>query len=168
MTIVGFDSGGAYMTAQDALELFLEGANEGTGIFYDLLTEVADNGITDELIENINNWLGLRPRNVIPQLSPKDKSLCWVFDESFDLHWLIDPSGLIYPSAKAPPDQILAFVGWCAALLVTKGVFDDLKRCTVCDNFYIGGPRAKYCSDACGSLNRVRRKRKKDRQRQML
>ena len=37
-----------------------------------------------------------------------------------------------------------------------------------CEKFFFGGPRAKWCSNACGTYVRINKKRKLDRQRQML
>jgi len=56
------------------------------------------------------------------------------------------------------------------ARLVNAGIIDRLKRCQLksCRKYFFGGPRAKWCSDTCGSKVRVRNKRKRDKQRQML
>lgn len=151
------------MTAKDVLDEFLGIANNQEGLFRDLFTHIHSNGITDELVKQINEWLALRPRTVCPQFDAQSRSFIWAFEESFDEMWLVDPS--VKPE---PPDKILPFVGWCTAILISVGVFDRLKRCEACKRFYFGGPRAKYCSDNCGSLTRVRRKREKDRIRQML
>ena len=37
-----------------------------------------------------------------------------------------------------------------------------------CKNFYIGGPRSRWCSTNCGGIVRTKKKRKLDKQRQML
>lgn len=48
--------------------------------------------------------------------------------------------------------------------------FDRLRRCQSedCSRYYLGTKRAKWCSDTCGSRERLRKKRKEDRERQML
>lgn len=56
-----------------------------------------------------------------------------------------------------------------AALMFSEqlvmGNLEDLKRCAQpdCNNFFIGRPNKKWCSDSCGSKSRVRTKRKRDR-----
>lgn len=49
--------------------------------------------------------------------------------------------------------------------LLAMGELDKLKRCQVndCKKFYLGPDNKKWCSKKCGSLFRVRQKRKKDR-----
>jgi hypothetical protein len=48
---------------------------------------------------------------------------------------------------------------------LTLDGFIGLKRCHLksCRKFFIGRPNTKWCSDSCGSLHRVRQKRKRDR-----
>lgn len=48
--------------------------------------------------------------------------------------------------------------------LLAAGALASLKRCKVkdCQRFFIGPPNRKWCSKSCGSLYRVRQKRKKD------
>ena len=60
--------------------------------------------------------------------------------------------------------------GLMVCRFVNSGLIDKLKTCQLegCNNYFIGGPHAKWCSENCGSKYRVRKKRKKDRQRQML
>lgn len=59
---------------------------------------------------------------------------------------------------------------WWVAWLVTVDGIEGLKRCALkdCRKYFVGGPRAKWCSENCGSKFRVRNKRKRDRERQML
>lgn len=49
--------------------------------------------------------------------------------------------------------------------LLSIGALKNLKRCGQkdCQKFFIGRPNLKWCSKSCGSLYRVRQKRKKDR-----
>lgn len=58
----------------------------------------------------------------------------------------------------------------CLVSLISAGLSDRLKRCSLneCRRFFFGDPRKKWCSDNCGSKVRVRNKRKKDKERQML
>jgi len=50
---------------------------------------------------------------------------------------------------------------------LTLDGFSGLKRCHMktCKRFFIGRPNTKWCSTSCGSLFRVRQKRKNDRRR---
>lgn len=49
--------------------------------------------------------------------------------------------------------------------LLAIGALKNLKRCEMkdCQKFFIGPPNRKWCSKSCGSLFRVRQKRKKDK-----
>lgn len=48
--------------------------------------------------------------------------------------------------------------------LVTTEALDKVKLCNMskCNNFFVGSPNKKWCSKKCGSLHRVRKKRKRD------
>lgn len=60
----------------------------------------------------------------------------------------------------------LAIYAYSFAYLVNDGVLENLRRCQrpECQNFFIGGPRAKWCSENCGGIVRTKAKRKRDRQ----
>lgn len=49
--------------------------------------------------------------------------------------------------------------------LLAIGALKNLKRCALkdCRKFFIGRPNVKWCSKSCGSLFRVRKKRKKEK-----
>ena len=51
------------------------------------------------------------------------------------------------------------------AHFLASGGFRRLRRCQAegCGNFYLGPPQSKWCCDNCGSRERGRRKRDKDR-----
>jgi hypothetical protein len=65
--------------------------------------------------------------------------------------------------------EILAYIDALRAhnlaYLISDGVLEGLRVCQrpECKDFYIGGPRAKWCSDKCGSIVRVKKKRKRDK-----
>jgi len=48
--------------------------------------------------------------------------------------------------------------------LLSSGMLKRLKRCQMkdCEKFFLGPPQATWCSKACGSKFRVRKKRKLD------
>ena len=56
------------------------------------------------------------------------------------------------------------------AYFVADGVMENLRLCMrpECKKFFIGGPRAKWCSSNCGGIVRTKRKRKLDKERQVL
>lgn len=64
---------------------------------------------------------------------------------------------------KPPPT---VFASYMFSNMVSLGWLDGLKRCKNpdCRHFFIGRPNVKWCKKSCGSLVRVRRKRKTDRQ----
>jgi predicted RNA-binding Zn ribbon-like protein len=49
--------------------------------------------------------------------------------------------------------------------LLAIGALSDLKRCGLkdCQNYFIGRSNVRWCSKPCGSLYRVRQKRKRDK-----
>lgn len=62
-------------------------------------------------------------------------------------------------------DYSQAFAAYVFAYFIDDGVFENLRRCErpECERYFIGGPRAKWCSTTCGSIVRVKLKRKRDR-----
>ena len=55
------------------------------------------------------------------------------------------------------------------AHFLASGGFRRLRRCQAegCGNFYLGPPQSKWCTENCGSRERGRRKREKDRKHRM-
>jgi hypothetical protein len=56
-------------------------------------------------------------------------------------------------------------IAYCMAHLLEIGAFKGLKRCAMknCQKFFIGPPNKTWCSKKCGSLHRVRQKRRKNK-----
>lgn len=56
-------------------------------------------------------------------------------------------------------------IAYSVAHLLACGALDGLKRCEMeeCKNYFIGKTNVKWCSKSCGSLFRVRKKRKRDK-----
>lgn len=76
--------------------------------------------------------------------------------------------GLPYWRRVANADQIQdpeLSIAYCMAHLLACGAFKGLKRCDLkdCQKFYTGRSNVRWCSKSCGSLYRVRQKRKRDR-----
>lgn len=77
--------------------------------------------------------------------------------------------GMPYWRHVANADQIddpELSIAYSIAHLLACGAFENLKRCEQndCQKYFIGRPNNKWCSKTCGSLHRVRQKRKKDRE----
>ncbi|MBS1972639.1 MAG: CGNR zinc finger domain-containing protein [Bdellovibrionales bacterium] len=64
---------------------------------------------------------------------------------------------------KPPPT---VFAAYMFSNMVSLGWLEGLKRCKnpECQQFFIGRSNVKWCSTSCGSLYRVRQKRKRDKQ----
>jgi hypothetical protein len=76
------------------------------------------------------------------------------------------PNGLPYWRRIANADQIHhpeISIAYGVAQLLAIGALEGLKRCEMhtCRKFFIGRPNTKWCSQSCGSLHRVRQKRKR-------
>ena len=71
-------------------------------------------------------------------------------------------NGYIAKYDKIPTPEALAADDF--SKLLTSGKLKRLKRCQMegCENFFLGPPQARWCSKACGSKFRVRKKRKRD------
>jgi CGNR zinc finger len=63
---------------------------------------------------------------------------------------------------KPPPT---VFASYMFSNMTSLGWLEGLKRCKnpECQQFFIGRPNVKWCSKSCGSLYRVRQKRKRDK-----
>ena len=147
------------ITIQAYLDEMLEYANRGKGLFHVVLARIHRYGITDALVKYVNKCLAESSTTARPHLDAESQQLEWVVDmtgitESFENDRKTEPTR----------DDLIWMFYWNLAALISSGVFDKLKRCEDCRNFYIGGPRAKWCSNTCGSRNRARDKRKRDSQ----
>lgn len=87
--------------------------------------------------------------------------------QTFELQ--LRPWGRISP-VKDPslfPHAEVVF-GWILMRLVNAGLDEAVKRCAASDCRKYHFRRGKWCSDTCGSRMRLRKKRRIDKQRQML
>ena len=88
--------------------------------------------------------------------------------------WIYDDQEGGYACAYAidfdhvPPVESIAALFFSSMAL--SGALNGLKRCESeeCRNYFIGNAKAKWCSDTCGSRERLRDKRRRDKERQML
>jgi predicted RNA-binding Zn ribbon-like protein len=111
------------------------------------LTLFVDKGLTKEVIDRLNSRIAhVRYHHI---LMPSSK-------------------GLPYWRRIANADQIHEpelSVAYGVAHLLAYGAFEGLKRCSLkdCRKFFVGRSNVRWCSKSCGSLFRVRQKRRRDR-----
>ena len=110
------------------------------------LSRLIDHQITPILIDDLN--LKLKP--VLYRSSLE-------LEENRSLSW--QRIGILNTDG---PDVGAAYV---FAHLLQAGALDTLRRCQSkdCARFFLGPSNKKWCSPRCGSLSRVRMKRKRDR-----
>lgn len=108
-------------------------------------------GISVQLVKDLNESLSRIAVSARLQYDRSGGGFAWTLSET-------DFNALLYS------DRMTAAI--CD--LLTLGQLDSLKRCELreCRKFHVR--RGKWCSDSCGSKYRVRNKRKKDKERQMM
>ncbi len=79
------------------------------------------------------------------------------------------PTGLPYWRRFANADQMTSpeiAMAYGVAQMLAIGELKGLKRCELktCRKFFIGRSNTKWCSQSCGSLHRVKQKRKRDKE----
>jgi hypothetical protein len=115
----------------------------------DWMNSLFRDGVTDELIDDLNQHLAdVRYVQVLEPLGRGAAS--WRYNIA-DMNGQHDP---VEAAAYAFSNQLAI------------GSLAKLRRCQLadCQKFFLGPPNAKWCSASCGSKNRVRRKRKRDKQ----
>jgi len=113
-----------------------------------------EEGVSDALLDDLNQAIhGIRyAKYILPTDLVASDNGC--------------PQTAYAAQVVSPPDPV-AYAADDFSKLLTSGQLNRLKRCqaTGCDNFFLGPPQAKWCSKSCGSKQRVREKRRKDRRR---
>lgn len=116
-------------------------------IVHEWFEKFVDIGLTDEVVKDLNkriSWIQYR------------RAL--MHSKKGHPYWreVADANSLSHPDLKA---------AYVISHLLAIGALEGLKRCKLkdCRKFFIGPPNRTWCSKACGSLYRVRQKRKKDR-----
>ena len=157
-----FDGGGEqpnplefwyYCEPSDRISFFVDSANDLGGDALDWIKRIERYGITESLLKELEDTL-------------KDVEIRGriIFDRK-DLGMKIanSPVGDITMSDKM-------FAAFEISLYITEGMLGGLGRCELpeCRRYFIRNAKAKWCSDNCGSKHRIRKKRKLDRERQML
>jgi hypothetical protein len=132
--------------------MVLKAANAGDERFLAWLRRVERHGVTHGLAEDINK-----------KLLGFQMPACFVFNTETGK---LEPG--FFPFDLPKNDEVM--IAFSVAVALADGALDTLKRCALkeCSKYFVGDPRAKWCSETCGSKYRVRNKRKKDKQRQML
>lgn len=112
---------------------------------------VADDGVSPELINELNRSLGKRKVVSCSYIDPRTKRLR--YRELKEVATSTESAGAVLIAA-----------------LIVRGEMDRLKRCLFdeCQRFFFGNAKAKYCSDRCGSNVRVRAIRNKQRKRSAM
>lgn len=116
-------------------------------IAYEWLEMFVEKGITKEVLNELNkriSWIEYR------------RAL--VFSESGEPSWreVAINNSLNHPDLKTT---------YIVSHLLAQGEFKNLRRCKLkdCGKFFVGPPNRTWCSKGCGSLFRIRKKRKKDK-----
>ena len=115
------------------------------------LIRLLNEGVTERLISDLNEATSeIRYRRLLT----KDEGGSPRWDDVANLEG-------IGPESKA---------AYALSHLVGSGAFQLLRRCQEekCDDFFLGPPNRKWCSDRCGSRARGKEKRKLDRERGVL
>ena len=161
--IIEFTNGEA-ITIESALNNILALANEGQGPARYYISRIERYGFSDALANRLNEWLDRMEAKARPRFNAKSRELVWQFDNPTATAWLYNRD--IEPTLK----DIEALFAWMIAALISEDALNGLKRCALkdCQKYFVGGPRAKWCSENCGSLYRVRQKRCRDRERGMI
>ena len=135
------------------LQEVLELANQGDEYALAWIQRIARYGVTEKLAQDLNK-----------KLEKFQMTACYGFDANSQS---LEPRFWFPDGITEDREAQIAFV---IASSLGERRLDGLKRCSLseCRKYYVGGPRAKWCSDNCGSKHRIRKKRKRDRERQML
>lgn len=130
---------------------FVSFANQGDPNARRFLQRIIRYGVTEKLVEEINSRLTRIRMGLRVQLSPDMKRV------EKEYVW---PSDVV---PNADEGLTLAMVEF-----IRTDALEKLKECAAkdCENLHFR--RGKWCSDRCGGRQRVRDKRKRDKQRQML
>jgi predicted RNA-binding Zn ribbon-like protein len=116
-------------------------------IVYEWFEKFVAKGITKEIVNDLNKRVShIQYRRAL--MHSKNGHPYW--------REVADAESLNHPDLKT---------AYVISHLLAIGALENLKRCQLkdCRKFFIGPTNKKWCSKSCGSLYRVRDKRKKDR-----
>ena len=109
--------------------------------------QIIANGVTEELVGALNGeQMVTRYQHIL--VLEEDGSVTWRYVADFG-------------TGRAPETR----ASYIVSHLLECGALDSLKRCHSedCENLFAGRPNTKWCSKACGSRQRMRSKRRRDR-----
>ncbi len=117
------------------------------------MTKYYREGITDTLLNDLNAIIENIHFSKI--IAPSD--ICSSESELPQKIYICRSQSILTPEMYAANDF---------SKLLTNGDLNRLKSCSFeeCENVFLGRPQSKWCSKACGSKFRVRKKRKLDAQ----
>lgn len=116
-------------------------------IVYEWFEKFVETGVTVEVVKDLNKRIShIQYRRAL--MHSKKGVPCW--------REVADADSLGHPDLKA---------AYVISHLLVIGALEGLKRCKLkdCRKFFIGPSNRTWCSKSCGSLYRVRQKRKKAR-----
>lgn len=147
--------GAALSELETAAHLLVSNANDGSQPELYWIRKLERSGPSARLVRELNAKLRAMPTTIhtFPELDPRTLKLSAKYDST--------------RKGESEWDWTCAYL---VAFAIEAGTFKNLKRCALkeCSKYFIGDPRAKWCSANCGSKYRVRKKRKIDSQRGML
>ncbi|MEQ1875937.1 MAG: CGNR zinc finger domain-containing protein [Bdellovibrionia bacterium] len=119
---------------------------EHDAFIHSCMDEFLKNGASRDLINTLNRNIGIIGHQC--HVMPSNKKILAAF--------------VAHIPHKPPPN---VFAAYMFSNMASLGWLEGLKRCRnpECKQFFIGRSNVKWCSKSCGSLFRVRQKRKKDK-----
>ncbi|MCB0413377.1 MAG: CGNR zinc finger domain-containing protein [Bdellovibrionales bacterium] len=116
-------------------------------IVYEWFEQFVEKGITKEIVNDLNK-----------RISHIEYRRALMHSKKGPPYWreVADATSLKHPDLKT---------AYVISHLLAIGALENLKRCHLedCRKFFIGLPNRKWCSKSCGSLYRVREKRKREK-----
>lgn len=129
------------------------------------VSRLARYGVTKALVGDLNNHLAVMKTVARMQFHPTYGYLDWEvsIEDEITMDGIVSKDRVL---GDLSLDDLLArAVAFYFAKALQEGGLDGVKRCGMsdCKKFFVGTYRAKWCSNTCGSRNRARNKRIRDR-----
>ncbi|MEQ8860119.1 MAG: CGNR zinc finger domain-containing protein [Pseudomonadales bacterium] len=149
----------AFDTGLDALmepsssklaETLVRLANEGDELATGWIERIRSKGASKSVLADIDAHVRGVQIVTYPKLSASERKFTWARK---------------FPEGEEFRDREAA-IALLLARLVNDEYLTRLHRCQLddCGNYFVGDPRSKWCSTRCGSISRMRIKRRRDRQ----
>ncbi len=129
-------------------------ANDGDELALRWISRLERYGVTDSLLNDLQAIAADIQIVTRPDLDKESRRFYWRRD---------------FPGDGSIPNLEAAYA-LMVITVINKGLVDRLKRCRLkkCRKYYFGDPRATWCSDSCGSLYRVTKKRNPAKARRLI